>query len=384
MDNGVIFVLENFEKALLLSEMEEFKHLKGQIEFEYNLIKSMKKTGDAYEYFLKYADNSHENAEAFKVLDEVGLLSNEKISAYLLEHYSDEINNRMTMDDFVINESYTNSDLFIMFNDFMSGIRFNSKKNIVAVITSHNSLYGDTWDDNNILNYTGEGQKGDQKPTSSGNRALLSAVKNNTKIYLFEKVAVNRFYYRGEVFIDGSIKTVKEYDKDGQLRYVFKFPLKLINENVELKYNQEDQELISKKQHKEISSLSTDQLHVLAKNKKANTIKRVVEINYVERDPIISKATKNRANGKCDLCGENAPFVAKDGPYLESHHVITIADGGPDVIYNTVALCPNCHRKVHSLKSFDDFKALSNVLYKYLLDDNDIVNLEKWKELFNK
>lgn len=384
MDNGVKFVLENFEKALLLSEMEEFNHLKGQIEFEYNLIKSMKKTGDAYEYFLKYADNSHENAEAFKVLDEVGLLSNEKISAYLLEHYSDEINNRMTMDDFLINESYTNSDLFIMFNDFMSGIRFNPKKNIVAVITSHNSLYGDTWDDNNILNYTGEGQKGDQKPTSSGNKALLSAVKNNTKIYLFEKVAVNRFYYRGEVFIDGSIKTVKEYDKDGQLRYVFKFPLKLVNENIELKYNQEDQELISKRQHKEISSLSTDQLHVLAKNKKANTIKRVVEINYVERDPIISKATKNRANGKCDLCGENAPFVTKDGPYLESHHVITIADGGPDVIYNTVALCPNCHRKVHSLKSSDDFKALSYVLYKYLLDDNDITNLEKWKELFNK
>ncbi len=56
-----------------------------------------------------------------------------------------------------------------------------------------------------------------------------------------------------------------------------------------------------------------------------------------------------RANGVCEACGCNAPFVrASDGtPYLEIHHVLPLADGGDDTIENAVALCPNCHRKKH-------------------------------------
>ena len=65
------------------------------------------------------------------------------------------------------------------------------------------------------------------------------------------------------------------------------------------------------------------------------------------------------------LCEQNAPFETKDGPYLECHHVITIAEGGPDVIYNTVALCPNCHRKINRLKDSKDLKKLTDVIYKY-------------------
>ena len=45
-------------------------------------------------------------------------------------------------------------------------------------------------------------------------------------------------------------------------------------------------------------------------------------------------------------------------PYLESHHVITLADNGPDAIYNTVAICPNCHRKMHVIDLKEDVEKL--------------------------
>ena len=86
--------------------------------------------------------------------------------------------------------------------------------------------------------------------------------------------------------------------------------------------------------------------------------KEVVTV-YRERSQVIAEYTKNRANGICDLCGKEAPFKDKNGkPYLESHHVITLANDGPDAIYNTVAICPNCHRRIHVLKSKEDTEKL--------------------------
>jgi 5-methylcytosine-specific restriction protein A len=57
----------------------------------------------------------------------------------------------------------------------------------------------------------------------------------------------------------------------------------------------------------------------------------------------------HRANGTCEACATPAPFLKrKDGsPYLEVHHKLRLADGGPDTVANTLALCPNCHRKAH-------------------------------------
>ena len=61
------------------------------------------------------------------------------------------------------------------------------------------------------------------------------------------------------------------------------------------------------------------------------------------------------ADGVCELCGSLAPFHRIGGdPYLEVHHVKTLAEGGPDVIENAVALCPNCHRELHHGASSDD------------------------------
>ncbi len=103
------------------------------------------------------------------------------------------------------------------------------------------------------------------------------------------------------------------------------------------------------------------------------------------RSPDVAAYTRSRANGICDLCGRKAPFVDNNGiPFLESHHLITLAQGGPDVIFNTVALCPNCHRKMHIIDSEEDKEFLKKVLYKYLLTDEEKEVVEKFEKLFAK
>lgn len=56
-----------------------------------------------------------------------------------------------------------------------------------------------------------------------------------------------------------------------------------------------------------------------------------------------------RAEGICECCLKPAPFLKKDGkPYLEPHHVNRLSDGGLDHPRYVGAICPNCHREIHS------------------------------------
>jgi hypothetical protein len=69
---------------------------------------------------------------------------------------------------------------------------------------------------------------------------------------------------------------------------------------------------------------------------------------FVRNTDVIAEALE-RAAGVCEGCLEPAPFVrASNGtPYLEVHHRVTLAHGGPDTVENAIALCPNCHRQRH-------------------------------------
>ncbi|MGB8479113.1 MAG: HNH endonuclease signature motif containing protein [Acidobacteriaceae bacterium] len=65
------------------------------------------------------------------------------------------------------------------------------------------------------------------------------------------------------------------------------------------------------------------------------------------RDPRVREVVLRRANGQCEFCGELG-FVKPDGArYLESHHMIALANDGEDRLTNVIALCPNDHREAH-------------------------------------
>ena len=80
---------------------------------------------------------------------------------------------------------------------------------------------------------------------------------------------------------------------------------------------------------------------------------------YYTRNTEVSRITKLRAGGICELCGKPAPFNDDNGdPYLESHHIIWLSRGGEDSTNNTAALCPNCHKKMHVLDDKSDISFL--------------------------
>jgi 5-methylcytosine-specific restriction protein A len=67
------------------------------------------------------------------------------------------------------------------------------------------------------------------------------------------------------------------------------------------------------------------------------------------RNPDVIAEVLYRAKGVCENCNQPAPFFrASDGmPFLEVHHRKMLAMGGEDTVANAIALCPNCHRKLH-------------------------------------
>ncbi len=66
------------------------------------------------------------------------------------------------------------------------------------------------------------------------------------------------------------------------------------------------------------------------------------------RDPEVIAWVLEEAAGNCENCGSLAPFKRNGGEgFLEVHHVRPLAEGGPDIIENAAACCPNCHRQLH-------------------------------------
>lgn len=89
---------------------------------------------------------------------------------------------------------------------------------------------------------------------------------------------------------------------------------------------------------------------------------KMTEVEVVQRSSIVANIVKERAAGVCQLCNKPAPFYNKSGEaYLECHHIRWLARGGADEVYNAVALCPNCHRKMHVLDEPDDVAKLKDI-----------------------
>lgn len=68
-----------------------------------------------------------------------------------------------------------------------------------------------------------------------------------------------------------------------------------------------------------------------------------------ERDPLVTAIALARSKFRCELPECDIPlFVGRDGnPFVEVHHIHTLATGGPDTPDNVVCLCPLHHREIH-------------------------------------
>ena len=73
------------------------------------------------------------------------------------------------------------------------------------------------------------------------------------------------------------------------------------------------------------------------------------EVFSHQRDPAVVAWVLKNSRGYCEACEQPAPFVKPNGQlFLEVHHLRRLADGGSDTTGNAIAVCPNCHRELHS------------------------------------
>jgi 5-methylcytosine-specific restriction enzyme A len=72
-----------------------------------------------------------------------------------------------------------------------------------------------------------------------------------------------------------------------------------------------------------------------------------VSSNVFIRDSTVRKAALERAKGRCEFCGQPGFLTATGKVFLETHHIVSLANGGLDIITNVAAVCANHHREAH-------------------------------------
>lgn len=55
----------------------------------------------------------------------------------------------------------------------------------------------------------------------------------------------------------------------------------------------------------------------------------------------------SRSAGRCEYCGAIGFCTSSGARYIEVHHIVSLADDGPDTADNMIALCPLHHREAH-------------------------------------
>ena len=238
------------------------------------------------------------------------------------------------------------------------GMRRSLKTNTLVLVSNHvDSVYHDRWIDG-VLHYTGMGQKGDQSLEFMQNKTLAQSGSTDVGLHLFEVHVDGIYTYVGTVRLSGSPYTEVQPDVDGSRRTVWVFPLS-VSEGAVPAVPVEALEIQSERVAKRVRRLSDEEVRQRAEQARERPGLRPALANRFDRDPHVAEHAKRRAKGCCELCSSPAPFLNGNGePYLETHHIDWLAKGGADTIENTVALCPNCHRRMHILDRSEDRKLL--------------------------
>ncbi|SHI46665.1 HNH endonuclease [Desulfofundulus thermosubterraneus] len=243
------------------------------------------------------------------------------------------------------------------------GMRRSHQTNTLVIVSDHTrSIYEDRWV-GNTFHYTGMGQRGDQSLEFMQNKTLAESNQNGVEVHLFEVFVPGKYTYMGRVELAGQPYQEIQPDADGNPRRVWVFPLRLVDTSLPVPIPEEFAILKQKQKEKQAKRMDDEILlkRINFAPRRAST-RQVSTITY-EQNPYVAEYARRRAKGKCQLCKQPAPFNDRDGqPFLEVHHIVWLSRGGEDTINNTVALCPNCHRKMHVLDLAADREKLQKEL----------------------
>ena len=257
-------------------------------------------------------------------------------------------------------DTITNKELQELFRcSSQGGMRRSHQTNTLVIVSDHTkAIYEDRWI-NGTFHYTGMGLEGDQSLEFAQNKTLAESQTSGIEVFLFEVFKRGNYTFIGRVELAGNPYQEEQLDKNDNLRSVWVFPLKVAEG--EAHFELPETVLLKKQELKEREArrLSNEELEKRATLSKKGVGVREIVSKAFERNPYVAELTKRRAKGICQLCETPGPFKDKAGhPFLETHHITWLSQGGEDIIENTVALCPNCHRKMHILNRDVDIAEL--------------------------
>jgi len=200
--------------------------------------------------------------------------------------------------------------------------------------------YVDQWnEDRSIYSFAGAGQEGDMA-MKGGNRAIRDHAADGRALHLFEALGKGQpIRYMGQFDCMGHRK-VPGIDKHDTSRTIFVFDLAPHTENRPTA----DPDLLDQMTRRLASKHWTLPPPGQTKPEKAPQSQG----SAFKRDPEVRAYVLSLAGGSCELCAQPGPFRDSSGAwFLEVHHVVQLAKGGRDTVDNALALCPNCHRRLH-------------------------------------
>ncbi|WP_428031541.1 HNH endonuclease [Ancylobacter sp.] len=198
--------------------------------------------------------------------------------------------------------------------------------------------YSDRLRADGVFEYFGEGQIGDMQMVR-GNRQIGGHAAAGKSLLLFRKDRSGRLRFEGEWVCENVLERDAP-DRNRAMRRAFVFELRPL-EAVKVEVDKDKR--LQVEEH--IDVLRSQAMAAAKMAAPSDTVFRTV----YERSIAVRRYVLARAKGLCEGCAACAPFNRPDGtPYLEPHHIRRVSDGGPDDPRHVIALCPNCHRRVHA------------------------------------
>ncbi|MGX5218677.1 HNH endonuclease [Pseudomonas segetis] len=219
--------------------------------------------------------------------------------------------------------------------------------------------YRDGWEDG-VFNYTGEGQVGHMQ-FKAGNKAIRDHRKNRKDLLLFKDLGKGKGVRYEGLFgcEDHHIATLP--DKKGNDRDAIIFHLMPVSTGAGVAAQTLSLPIMAAKVG--IAELRAA-AYLAAAQPQASNSTAEAKRSWYKRSEDVKLYVLARSKGECEACNQPAPFNKKDGtPYLEPHHTMRLADEGPDHPEWVGAICPNCHRQIHSGQ---DGESLNLKLQNYL------------------
>ncbi|MGI2224981.1 HNH endonuclease [Shewanella frigidimarina] len=305
-------------------------------------IEGFKQVGDIHQYLLSVTQNKGSDLDE---LDAHGLATYESILPGFEKLFRLHLKDISKFSDFNVGGKYTGRDILSIVRQYdtrSGGIQLQEENGVLKAIAIKVTLRGGKYQnewliEDKLLKYYMKSINNDFKESYKDNAAIISS--GSLPIYTFVRLNKADSYFT----FKGVFKYINHFN-EGQSKW---FQLG-IDGFVKVENLDSVNSALVESVEKALRDSSINRTKRLEKaSKKPKS--RSVTITVYDRNPDVVAQVLHIAQGNCGNCNNYAPFnKRKDGtPYLEVHHKIRLADGGDDSVENAIALCPNCHRKLH-------------------------------------